>query len=146
MQGTVDDAISEGEPSGKGWERMALELTKNTARTTPVPQLLENIDDWVDFLIENRREVNFDKTLGFLEMTINFPDFPWVHGVSVHADPWEHDDVWSDYSGDEHEYMLDKAKAKLRSKEINRLRQAAEGPLTPMDWLTYADGEPGSED
>lgn len=125
---------------------MPLELSKSTARTTPASQLLENLDDWIDFLMENRNEVNFEKTLGFLEMTVNFPSFPWVPCVSVHADPLEHEKIWADYEGDEHNYMLDKVKAKLKDQERDRLRLSAKGPLTPQDWLTYADGEPGSED
>ena len=125
---------------------MSLELDKTTARTTPVSQLLENIDDWVDFLMEHREEVNYSKTLGFLELTVRFPEFPWVPGVSVHADPWEHDKVWADYEGDEHALVLAKAKEQLKEQELKRLRNAATGPLTPIDWLTYADGEPGSED
>ena len=125
---------------------MALEISESTARTIPVSDLLNNIDDWIDFLIENRNEVNYDETLGFWELTINFPKFPWVHGVAVHSDPWEHDLVWKDYEGDTHAYMLDKAKKELKNKETKRLQNAAKGPLTPIDWLTYAEGEPGSEE
>ena len=58
---------------------MALELSESTARTIPAVDLLNNIDEWVDFLIENRNEVTFDETLGFWEMTINFPKFPMVY-------------------------------------------------------------------
>ena len=125
---------------------MSLEITKTTARTIPASQLLENIDDWVDFLMENREEANYDKTLGFVELTVRFPEFPWVPGVAVHADPWEHEKVWADYEGDEHAMILAKAKEKLKKQETERLRVTAKGPLTPMDWLTYADGEPGSEE
>ena len=125
---------------------MALELSESTARTIPAVDLLNNIDEWVDFLIENRNEVTFDETLGFWEMTINFPKFPWVYGVSVHADPWEHSLVWDNFEGDNHAYMLEKAKEKLKKSETDRLRNVATGPLVPIDWLHYADGEPGSKE
>ena len=124
---------------------MALEINKTTARTIPASQLLENIDDWTDFLIEHREEANYDKTLGFIELTVRFPEFPWVPGVAVHADPWEHEKVWAEYEGDEHAYILNKAKEQLKDQEIKRLRNVATGPLTPIDWLHYADGEPGSK-
>lgn len=121
-----------------------MEITKETARTTPVSQLLSNIDEWVDLLIENREEPTFDHTIGFWELTLVFPDFPWVPGVNVYARPWEHDDIWEDNEGDAHAYLLDRAKEKLKDQETKRLRQVATGPLAPIDWLTYADGEPGS--
>lgn len=120
-----------------------MEITKNDARTAAACELLRNIDDWVDFLVENRHETAFEATLGFWELSMNFPDFPWVPGVSVHADPWELDRAMGDDAI--HELLLGKAKEALKKAETRRLRRVASGPLTPIDWLTYADGEPGSE-
>lgn len=120
-----------------------MEITKDNARTLHPADLLANIDEWLDFLIENRNEVTFEHKIGFWELTINFPGLYWVPGVTVTAYPYEHAKIWEENEGDYHQYLLDKARDVLKEREVKRLKNQASGPLTPFDWLNYADGEAG---
>ena len=111
-----------------------MEITLDNVRELHPAQLLDNIDEWVDFLMENRNEVDYGKTIGFWEMTVNFPKLPWVYGVRVVVDPWEHDIVADEHDHDYHKYLLVKIKDELKKSETHRLKEVANGCLSPTDW------------